>query len=131
YDLRLRIHRYASYTTIPLFALQTIAGNQLYVNGGKAGAPGWAKTTHSVGAFGLGALFTINTVTGAWNLWSSRDQTEGRVKRIAHSVLMLASDAGFAYTGTVLADDAKNSSSARADHRNWAYASMGTALVGY
>ena len=129
YELRLRIHRYASYATVPLFALQTVVGNQLYNNGGDG--EGFTKAAHSAGAAALGALFTVNTVTGVWNLWSSRDQPEGRTKRILHSVLMLASDAGFTYTGVVSTDDTRNSASARTNHRNWAYASMGTALVGY
>jgi hypothetical protein len=131
YEVRLRIHRYASYATIPLFALQTIAGNQLYVNGGKAGAPGWASGAHSFGAAGLGVLFTVNTITGAWNFWDTREQAEGRTKRVIHSVLMLAADGGFAYTGIVSTGDVNRSADARRNHRNWAYASMGTALVGY
>jgi hypothetical protein len=131
YELRLRIHRYASYTTVPLFALQSIAGNQLFQNGGNHGAPGWATSGHSIGAAGLGVLFTLNTVTGVWNLWSTREQADGRVKRIAHSVLMLAADGGFFYTGLVSAGDANHSLDARRNHRDWAYASMGTALVGY
>jgi hypothetical protein len=70
YELRLLIHRYASYTMIPLFVAQSVAGNQLY-QADQSGAPrpGWAQTTHSAGAAGLGALFTVNTVTGVWNLW--------------------------------------------------------------
>src|SRR5690349_13301443 len=46
YELRLRIHRYASYTMIPLFAAQAISGNQMYVSGGPD--PSWAKTTHNL-----------------------------------------------------------------------------------
>jgi len=44
---------------------------------------------------------------------------------------MLAADGGFAYTGFVSSGDANRSLDARRTHRNWAYASMGTALVGY
>ncbi|MEO7457948.1 MAG: hypothetical protein ABIY52_16955 [Gemmatimonadaceae bacterium] len=132
YNVRLRIHRYASYATVPLFLLQTVAGNQLF-QADKSGAerPSWAKSTHSLGAAGLGALFTVNTVTGLWNLWDSRDNTQGRGKRLLHSGLMLASDAGFAYTGFVLAGDAKRDIASREDHRNYAYYSMGAALAGY
>ena len=130
--LRLRIHRYAAYTVIPLFALQSIAGNQLLQadNGGEP-RPGWAKSTHSFGAAALGTVFTVNTVTGLWALYDSRANEEGRARRWVHTILMLASDAGFTYTGIKLASDAKNSSSSRDQHRNLAYASMGTALVGY
>ena len=36
YELRLRIHRYAAYSVIPLFIVQSVAGNQLY-QGDRAG----------------------------------------------------------------------------------------------
>jgi hypothetical protein len=130
--LRLRIHRYASYTVIPLFALQAIAGNQLLQadNGGQE-RPGWAKGAHSFGAAAIGTVFAVNTITGVWSLYDQRANTDGRTLRWVHSILMLASDAGFTYTGITLAEDAKRSSSNRDQHRNWAYASIGTALVGY
>jgi len=129
YALRLRIHKYASYATIPLFAAQTIAGNQMYQSGGDD--PSWAKSTHSLGAAGLGALFTVNTVTGVWNLWDSRGVSEGRAVRLVHSALMLASDAGFAYAGIKLGPEADRSLAKRQEHRRVAYISMGTALAGY
>ena len=130
--LRLRIHRYASYTVIPLFALQAIAGNQLLqADNGGVERPGWAKSTHSFGAAAIGTVFAVNTITGVWSLYDQRANTDGRTRRWVHSILMLASDAGFTYTGITLANDAKRSSSSRDQHRNWAYASMGTALVGY
>jgi hypothetical protein len=132
YELRLRIHRYASYTMIPLFVAQSVAGNQLY-QADQSGAPrpGWAETAHSAGAAGLGALFTVNTVTGVWNLWESRDNEVGRTKRWIHSILLLGSDAGFTYAGLKLADDAKHSQSGREQHRRVSFISMGAALAGY
>jgi hypothetical protein len=129
YALRLRIHHYASYAMIPLFAAQTIAGNQMYQSG--SDDPSWAKSMHTIGAAGLGALFTVNTVTGVWNLWESRGVSEGRTAKLVHSALMLASDAGFAYAGIKLGPDAKNSFSKRQEHRRVAYISMGGALAGY
>lgn len=129
YEVRLRIHRYASYAMIPLFVVQTVAGNQLYQTGG--GDPSWAKSMHDIGAGGLAALFTINTVTGVWNLWESRDVSEGRTARLLHSALMLASDAGFTYAGVKLGPDARNSAARRDEHRRVAYISMGGALAGY
>ena len=132
YELRLRVHRYASYATIPLFVAQTVAGNQL-MQADKSGAakPGWASGVHSAGAAGLGVLFTLNTVTGVWNLWDSRHNDVGRTKRIIHSVLLLAADGGFALAGSSGGDDAEESQASRNHHRDIAYASMGTALVGY
>ena len=128
YERRLRIHRYGAYTMIPLFAFQSIAGNQLYVN--SSAAPAWAKTGHRVGATGLAVVFGVNTVTGLWNLWDSRAQPQGRTRRTIHTLLMLASDAGFTYAGARLANDAETSFEKRRLHRDWAYGSMATALVG-
>jgi hypothetical protein len=132
YELRLRIHRYASYTMLPLFAVQAMAGNQLF-QADKSGAepPSWAKSVHSAGAVGLGTLFTVNTVTGLWNLWESRSNEVGRTKRLLHSALLLGSDAGFTWTGIKLAGDAEHDSDSRNQHKNVAYYSMGAAAVGY
>ncbi len=132
YELRLRVHRYASYTMIPLFAVQTVAGNQLYVadqNG--TPRPGWAKSAHGAGAAAIGTVFAINTVTGLWNLWDSRQSEQGRTKRWLHSALLLGSDAGFTWAGIKLADDAKHSGSGREQHRRVSFISMGAALAGY
>lgn len=131
YAMRLRIHRYASYTMIPLFAIQSVAGNQLY-QADKSGAekPAWAKGTHVAGAVGLATLFTVNTVTGVWNLWESRGNETGRTKRWIHSILLLASDAAFTYSG-ISAGNTKESQQTRDNHKNVSYAGMASALVGY
>jgi len=128
YNRRLRIHRYLAYTTIPLYAFQAIAGNQLYQE--SSSAPEWAKTGHRVGATALATVFTVNTVTGLWNLWDSRSVSQGRTRRTIHTILMLASDAGFTYAGVKLSDEAENSLQKRQQHRNLAYASMGVAITG-
>jgi hypothetical protein len=132
YELRLRIHRYGSYTMIPLFVVQSVAGNQLYV-ADQSGSPrpGWAQTTHGLGAAGLATLFTVNTVTGLWNLWDSRGNDVGRTKRWIHTALMLGADAGFTWSGIKLSSDAKNSQSGRVSHRRVSYLSIGAALTGY
>jgi hypothetical protein len=128
YERRLRLHRYFAYTTVPLYAFQAIAGNQLYQKSNQA--PEWAKTGHRVGATALATVFGVNTVTGLWNLWDSRSVPQGRTRRTIHTVLMLASDAGFAYAGIKLSNEAENSAEKRKQHRNLAYASMGVAITG-
>ena len=128
YERRLRIHRYGAYATIPLFAFQAAAGNELY-NKGDAAA-GWAKNGHRVGATALATVFGVNTVTGLWNLWDSRAVEQGRTRRAIHTLLMLASDAGFAYAGIKLSEDAEQSADARRRHRNTAFASLGVAVTG-
>jgi hypothetical protein len=128
YERRLRIHRYGAYATIPLFVFQAAAGNELYQKG--SGADGWARNGHRVGATSLATVFGVNTVTGLWNLWDSRSVPQGRTRRTIHTLLMLASDAGFAYAGIKLSEDAEQSADARRKHRNTAYASMGVAVTG-
>ena len=128
YERRLRIHRYGAYATIPLFVFQAAAGNELYHKG--SGADAWARNGHRIGATGLATVFGVNTVTGLWNLWDSRSAPQGRTRRTIHTLLMLASDAGFAYAGIKLSEDAEESAEARRKHRNTAYASMGVAVTG-
>jgi hypothetical protein len=128
YSRRLEIHRVGSYIMYPLFVAQAIAGNQVFQ--ASNAAPEWAKTTHRVGATGLAAVFTVNTVTGLWNLWDSRSTEKGRTKRTIHALFMLASDAGFTYAGARLSEQAETSESKRREHRTWAYSSMATALTG-
>jgi hypothetical protein len=128
YERRLRIHRYGAYATLPLFVFQAAAGNELYHKG--SGADGWARNGHRVGATALATVFSVNTVTGLWNLWDSRAVPQGRTRRTIHTLLMLASDAGFAYAGIKLSEDAEQSAEARRKHRNTAYTSMGIAVTG-
>ncbi len=127
YERRLRIHKVGAATMLPLFGLQAIAGNQIFQQG--KDAPAWARAGHRVGATGLAVAFTSNTVTGLWNLWESR-RAPGAARRNLHALFMLASDAGFTYAGARLSDQAENSADKRREHRNLAYASMASALVG-
>lgn len=131
YATRLTIHQIASYATIPLFAAQVIVGTNLY-NADSKGAPrpAWAQSAHKPLAYALGGLFAVNTVTGSMNWWETRNQPEGRTWRTIHAALMLAADAGFAYTGS-LGGSARNSSAERDKHRQWAIASTSVALLSY
>jgi len=131
YATRLKIHQVASYATIPLFAAQLIVGSNLY-NADSKGAPrpAWAQSAHKPLAYALGGLFAVNTVTGTMNWWETRNQTEGRTWRTIHAALMLASDAGFAYTGS-MGGSARSSFKERDKHRQWALASSSVALLSY
>ncbi|MFN0098631.1 MAG: hypothetical protein ACKVS7_08145 [Gemmatimonadaceae bacterium] len=128
YYKRLDVHRAASYTMLPLFALQMIAGNQLYRL--SDAAPEWAKVGHRVGATGIAALFTVNTVTGLQNLYEARPDPDGKGRRTFHAIMMLAADAGFIATG-ILSDKAEGSLDDRRMHRAVAYSSIGIATIGY
>jgi hypothetical protein len=128
YATRLKIHRIASYTMLPLFAAQYASGQQLIKNG--RAAPAWARDIHGPTATGVAALFTINTVTGVWNMWEARKDPAERTRRTLHGLLMLAADAGFTATG-ILASGAGDNGSRRNLHRDVAYGSMAVSLVSY
>lgn len=126
YELRLRVHRYTAYLVPALFAVQYVAGQELYDQyQGKGEAPGWARNVHKGNAWALAGAFTLNTVTGAWNLWDSRNQPEGRVLRYLHTATMLAADGIFAYAGTMIDDDGGGN---RRQHRDLALTGMGITL---
>jgi hypothetical protein len=127
YARRLTIHRYVAFATLPVFAVQYAAGEQLFDK--SRDAPTWAKTTHRVGATLLAGMFTVNTVTGLWNLWDARSVPEKRTLRTVHALTMLAADAGFTYAGVRLSDEAETSLQKRKEHRTLALSSMGLTLA--
>jgi len=97
YYTRLTIHKWASWAMLPLFGLAYYTGQDLYNNG--LDAPQWERNIHGPVAASLAGLFTVNTVTGVWNLWEGRKDPNGRAWRTTHGVLMLLADAGFAAVG--------------------------------
>ena len=133
YYRRLAIHRAASYATVPLFVAEYVVGEKLF----DGNASGNTKSTHEALATGIGVLFGVNTITGAWNLWDTRHEPEGRARRITHAALMLAADAGFVATASLApeGDDEgegeDDGSSGRSRHRAVAIGSMGVSLASY
>lgn len=128
YYKRLAVHRAASYTILPLFAFQFAAGTKLYAEG--SSAPAWARNGHRVGATAIAALFTVNTVTGLWNLYDGRKDPVDRKRKLFHALMMLTADAGFTATG-LLSEDAEESDDDRGVHRAVALTSIGVATIGY
>jgi len=127
YNRRLTVHRWLSYGTIPLFGFQYAAGQQIWEKG--PAAPSWARNGHRAGATTLAAVFTVNTVTGLWNLWDSRSVEQGRWLRYAHALSMLTADAGFTWAGVRLSEQAETSIAKRRLHRQVALSSMGVTLA--
>lgn len=127
YARRLTIHRYAAYAAIPVFGFQYMAGERLYKYGNDA--PQWAKTGHRVGATALAGIFSVNTVTGAWNWWDSRSVRKGRVLRTIHAISLLSADAAFTYAGVKLSDEAENSQEKRRLHRTVALSAIGVTAI--
>ena len=133
YRTRLKIHKYASYATLPLFVAQYAVGQKLYAGTGSDST----RSVHGALAATTAALFAVNTVTGAWNLSESRKDPNHRTKRTIHGVLMLVADAGFVATGMMAPDNEHegegngSSGTSASTHRSVAIASMGVATVAY
>jgi hypothetical protein len=125
YYRRLQVHRWGSWLELPVFGTEYWLGQKL-ISGGER--EDWVKPTHAAVAGVLGGLFTINTVTGLWNLYDSRNDTEQRTLVWSHSALMLAADAGFVATALLAQDAGDDRGAGR--HRTVAITSMGLATAG-
>jgi hypothetical protein len=131
YKTRAKIHKIASFATLPLFAANYYVGQDLYDNPGQSDSK---KSLHGALGATTGVLFGINTVTGVWNLLEARKDPSHRTKRTIHGILMMAADAGFLATGLMTPDNEgtyDNYISQRRTHRNLAISSMVIATVGY
>jgi hypothetical protein len=127
YKTRAKIHKYASFATLPLFATEVAISQSLYSN-----ATDGKRSAHIALGAALGGLFAVNTVTGAWNMWEARKDPNGRKRRLVHGVLMLAADAGFALTPAVAPNrDSLDYFNQRSTHRAVALTSIGIATAGY
>jgi len=130
YQVRLKIHKYASFATLPLFATELALGQSLY----NTPETGGKKTAHAVVGAGIVGLFGVNSVTGVWNLWEGRNDPDGRKLRVIHSVLMLAADGGFVATYATAPSLHRGSTVLTGNkslHRDLAVASIGVGTVGY
>jgi hypothetical protein len=133
YKMRAKIHKYASYAMLPLFGTELLIGQSLYNNGG-----GGKRGAHLAVGTGIGVLFGVNTVTGAWNLWEARKDPNGRGRRVAHGLLMMAADAGFFATAATgpghegfERGQFEGGGGSKSTHRAIAVTSMGLATAGY
>jgi hypothetical protein len=134
YETRAKIHKYASYATLPLFAGEIALGQSLF----NSSTPGGGnKGLHSAVGAGIIGLFGVNTVTGAWNMFGEGWQEhDGRTLRLAHGLLMMAADAGFVATWASAPHGDRFGISSTFDHdkrlhRNIAFASIGVGTAGY
>jgi len=133
YDVRAKIHRYASYTMLPMFGAQIVVGQTLR-NELERGEDthGGLKTAHSALATGIVGLFAVNSVTGVWNLVESRKDPNQRGLRLAHSLMMLGADAGFVATAMITPNGREHGQPfSNGPHRTIALTSMGVATASY
>ena len=133
YVKRKKIHKIASFATLPLFATELALGQSLTTRR----RPALCEPAHIFVGTGIIGLFGVNTVTGAWNMFGEdRKDSSGRMLRLVHGLLMMAADAGFVATSMT----GPNSDSQRqaldyesraAMHRNLAIASISVGTAGY
>ena len=130
YEVRLKIHKYASLATVPLFVTELALGQSLYNNPDTGGR----RTAHGLVGAGIIGVFGLNTFTGAWNLKEGWNDTQGRKTRIIHSALMIAADGGFLAamaTAPHIRQGIITNPSDKSLHRDVAVASIGVGTVGY
>ncbi len=131
YQTRAKIHKWASFATLPLFAAELALGESLDGSGNDKN-----KGAHAVVGAGIVGLFGVNTVTGAWNLFGEgRQDTDNRTLKLVHGLLMMAADVGFLATTAAAPSTGKTGGvtfeADRTLHRNLAIASVSVGTVGY
>jgi hypothetical protein len=134
YQMRKKIHKYASFATLPLFAAELALGQALYNTPANLGGK---RAAHGIVGAGILGLFAVNTVTGAWNMFGEDRKDPGdRTLRLVHGLLMMAADVGIVVTSR----SGPNSRSLRqaltfettkVTHRNMAIASVSVGTAGY
>jgi hypothetical protein len=137
YQTRLKIHKIASYATLPIFVAQAVVGQKLYDGDASDGM----RSAHKALVGATAALFTVNTVTGVWNLTEGRKDPNHKTKRMIHGLLMLAADAGFVATGMLAPEsesefgengfESAGGGHSQSTHRTVALSSMAVATVSY
>jgi len=126
YYTRLTIHKIGAIAMFPLFGAEYVLGQKLLNSTNRSSS---LKTAHGIVAGAIGVVFATNTITGVWNLWEARHVKQGRARRIVHSVIMLASDAGFMWAAAS-AGGARRELSRAQNHRNIAIGSMTLSAAG-
>ena len=132
YLLRAKIHRYASYASLPLFATEVYLGQSLY----NSADPQKNKGAHIAVGTAIISLFGVNTVTGAWNLFGSegRSDKQDRTIKLVHGLLMMAADVGYVATVATAPQSHRftiPSQSQLSLHRNVALTSIALGTAGY
>ncbi len=131
YETRAKIHKYASFATLPLLGTEVLLGENLYND--PNGRTSSYRGAHIAVGTAITGLFAVNSVTGVWNLWDSRNDPNHRTLRLVHGILMLASDAGFVATyGTGPGGrNLTNIDNSKPTHRAVALTSIGVATASY
>jgi hypothetical protein len=134
YRLRAKIHKIASFATLPLFATEFGLGQSLYKNNVNSDSK---RGLHAAIGTGIVGLFGVNAVTGVWNMVEDRKNPDGHTRRLLHGILMLTASAGFVASAATGPHEHRNrgitlaSPSNKALHRDLALGSIGVGTIGY
>jgi hypothetical protein len=129
YKTRAKIHKYAAFATLPLFASEVYLGQSIYNTPSDS-----KKNAHIAIGTGIIGLYGAQAVTGVWNLVEANKDPNGHKRRLIHGILMLASGAGFAITPMTAPgrrDRLEFGTSSANTHRAVAYTSIGIGTAGY
>jgi hypothetical protein len=131
YLKRNKIHKYASFATLPLFAAELALGQSIY-NDPNARTSA-SRSAHIFVGTTITGLFGVNTVTGLWNMPESRRDPNHRTLRLLHGIMMLGADAGFVATSATGPNSRNNVNfdANRQTHRAIALTSIGLATGSY
>jgi hypothetical protein len=131
YETRARIHKYASFATIPLLGTEAILGQSLYNDPDSHSSA--KRGAHIAVGTAITGLFAVQTVTGVWNLVESWKDPHHKKLRLAHGIMMLGADVGFAAayatgpSGRNLVTFDQNKST----HRTVVFTTIGVATASY
>jgi len=131
YETRAKIHKVASWATLPLLGTEAILGQQLYND--PQGRLSSYKTPHIVVGTAITGLFAVNTVTGVWNLVEGWHDPHHKTLRLVHGFSMLAADVGFvaAYGTGPGGRNLVNFDTQKNTHRAVVFTTMGVATASY
>ncbi|HZT77647.1 MAG TPA: hypothetical protein VFA27_13430 [Vicinamibacterales bacterium] len=131
YETRAKIHRIASWATLPLLGTEAILGQQLY-NDPQGRLSSW-KGPHIAVGTALTGLFAVQTVTGVWNLVDAWKDPNHKTLRLVHGIMMLGADAGFAaaYATGPGGRNLVNFDQDKSTHRTVVFTTMGVAATSY
>src|SRR5262245_12162694 len=130
YYTRAKIHKIASWATLPLLGTEAILGQSVY--NGPPGHQG-ARGAHIAVGTAITSFFVAQTVTGVWNLVDSWKDPNHKTLRRVHSFMMLGANAGFvaAYGTTPDNENLVTFDQRKRTHRTVVFTSMGVATASY
>jgi hypothetical protein len=130
YETRAKIHKYASFATLPLFATELALGQSIYNDPNARNSA--STSAHIAVGTAITGLFAVNTVTGVWNMWESRHDPAHHKLKLIHGILMLGADAGFVATFATGPNGRSTTiDSQKQTHRAIALTSIGVATGSY